>query len=86
MSLPVITSDFMILVNNINENCGWVTKTKDAGSVRATLQAILALSPEELEAMKKAAREKAEACFSIDDMIRETDAVYARIMGKSAAE
>ena len=82
MGLPVITSDFMILVNNINENCGWVTKAKDAESIRAVLRVILSMTPEELTAMKIAARAKAEADFSLEKMIRDTNAVYAAIMQK----
>ena len=79
MGLPVITSDFMILVNNIDENCGWVTKTKDAASIRQTLRSILAMPPERLNAMKAAARRKAEAEFSLRNMIEHTDRVYAEI-------
>ena len=80
MSLPVIVSDFMILVNNINEKCGWVTKAKDADSIRAVLRQILALPPQELEAMKIAARAKAEADFSLEKMAKDTNAVYAAIL------
>ena len=80
MSLPVIVSDFMILVNNINAKCGWVTKTKDADSIRAVLRQILALPPQELEAMKIAARAKAEADFSLEKMAKDTNAVYAAIL------
>jgi glycosyltransferase involved in cell wall biosynthesis len=82
MSLPVITSDFMILTGTIDPACGWVTKTKDPESIRTALRSILALSPEEINAMKVAARKKAEAGFSIDRMIRATNDVYAGIMGK----
>lgn len=80
MSLPTITSDFLTLAEVIDPGCGWVTKMKDPESIRAVLREILALSPEELDAMKKAARTKAEADFAIDKMIRETNEVYARIM------
>lgn len=82
MGLPVITSDFMILVNNINDQCGWVTKAKDAASIRAVLRKILVLSPEAITAMKTAARAKAEADFSLEKMIEDTNAVYAAILRK----
>jgi glycosyltransferase involved in cell wall biosynthesis len=81
MGLPVITSDFSILVNNINEECGWVTKMKDAGSIRQVLRSILAVPPERLTAMKEAARRKAEADFPLRAMIDATDRVYAGITG-----
>lgn len=80
MGLPVIVSDFMILVNNINENCGWVTKTKDADSIRQVLRAILAMPPERITAMKIAARRKAEADFALGNMLDHTDRVYDEIM------
>ena len=82
MGLPVITSDFMVLVRNIDASCGWVTKAKDAASVREVLRAILDMPPERLDAMKLAARHKAEAEFSIDNMLEQTDKVYAEIMRK----
>ena len=82
MGLPVIVSDFMILVNNINENCGWVTKTKDAESIRQVLRAILAMPPEQITAMKIAARQKAEADFALGNMLDHTDRVYDEIMKK----
>ena len=82
MGLPVITSDFMVLVRNIDESCGWVTKTKDAASIRKVLRVILDMPPERLNAMKLAARRKAEAEFSITDMLEQTDKVYTEIMKK----
>ena len=82
MGLPVITSDFMVLVRNIDESCGWVTKAKDVASIGEVLRAILAMPPERIDAMKAAARRKAEAEFSIADMLEQTDKVYARVMGK----
>ena len=80
MGLPVITSDFMVLVNNIDENCGWVTKSKNAESIREVLQDILAMPPEELTGMKQAARRRAEAYFSIENMVKQTNEVYVAIM------
>jgi glycosyltransferase involved in cell wall biosynthesis len=79
MGLPVITSDFMILVNNINDACGWVTRMKDAGSIRQVLRSILAMPPERLTAMKEAARRKAEADFPLRAMIERTDQVYGLV-------
>ena len=82
MGLPVLVSDFMVLVNNIDQSCGWVTKSKSAESVRETLRAILAMTPEELTAMKQAARRRAEAHFSLENMVNQTNQVYAAIMKK----
>ena len=83
MSLPLITSDFLTLKNMTDPACGWVTKMKDPESIREALRAILALSPEELDAMKIAARKKAETDFySLRKMIDETDKVYEQIMAK----
>ncbi|GHV52425.1 transferase [Deltaproteobacteria bacterium] len=81
MSLPVMVSDFAGLVNNVDESCGWVTKPRDADSIRQTLLEILALSPEKLNGMKFAARKRAEEQFSISKMIGETNAVYASLSG-----
>ncbi len=81
MGLPVITSDFMVLVRNIDASCGWVSKAKDTMSIREVLRAILDMPPERIDTMKLAARRKAEAEFSIADMIAMTNAVYAGIMG-----
>ena len=72
----------MVLVNNIDQSCGWVTKSKSAESVRETLRAILAMTPEELTAMKQAARRRAEAHFSLENMVNQTNQVYAAIMKK----
>lgn len=80
MSLPLITSDFMTLVNDIDENCGWVTKTRDADSIRQVLRSILAMPPERITAMKEAARRKAVAEFALGVMIEHTDRVYAGVM------
>lgn len=80
MGLPVITSDFMILVNNIDESCGWVTKTRNAGSIRQVLRSILAMPPERITAMKEAARRKAVTDFSLRNMIGHTERVYEEIM------
>lgn len=80
MSLPMITSDFFTLAEFVDPGCGWVTKMKDSESIRAALRKILALSPEQMDLMKKAAREKAEAYFAIEAMIRETNAVYDQVM------
>lgn len=80
MSLPVITSDFVSLVKEIAPGCGWVTKMKDAESIRKVLRRILALPPEEINAMKQAARKKAEADFSSSDMRGKTYALYERLM------
>lgn len=82
MGLPVITSDFMVLVNNIDESCGWVTKAKDAASIREVLRAILAMPPEAITAMKQAARRRAEAHFSLENMVNQTNRVYDAIMKK----
>lgn len=86
MSMPVITSDFMILTNNIDENSGWVTRTKDADSIRSVLRAILAMPPEQIVAMKKAARKKAEAEFSIETMAERTNAVYESLKSASGGQ
>jgi glycosyltransferase involved in cell wall biosynthesis len=83
MGLPLITSDFMTLVRDIDESCGWVTRMKDPESIRETLRVILAMPPERLSAMQTAARRKAEAEFSVRSMIERTDAVYARLMGEA---
>lgn len=82
MGLPVITSDFMTLVSDIDESCGWVTKMKDAGSVREALRAILSMPPEAITTMKQAARRRAEAHFSLESMVKQTNQVYAAIMKK----
>ena len=83
MSLPVITSDFMSLAREVDSGCGWVTKMKDAASVRAVLRHILSMRPEEISAMKTAARRKAEANFSITGMLDATYAVYDSLMADS---
>ena len=82
LSMPVITSDFMILVDNITPGGGWVTKTRDPESILRVLRDILAMEPEEIDAMKLAARKKAEADFSIEKMVDKTNAVYEEIMKK----
>ncbi|MDR2503628.1 MAG: glycosyltransferase family 4 protein [Deltaproteobacteria bacterium] len=80
MGLPVISSDFSNHVRNIDESCGWVTRRHDAESVRQVLLRILAMPPAELEAMKLAARRKAERDFSLEKMMAETNAVYESLM------
>lgn len=82
LGMPVITSDFPILVNTISPGGGWVTKARDPESILKVLRGILAMSPEEIDAMKAAARKKAEAEFGIQDMIDKTNAVYEAIMRK----
>lgn len=86
MSLPVISSDFPNYIHNIDESCGWVTKRRDPESIRAVLRGILALLPEELNAMKLAARRKAENSFSLQRMIAETDKVYENVMGRASTD
>lgn len=80
MSLPVISSDFPNHARNVDPSCGWVTVRKDAGSIRDALQRILQMKPDELTAMKHAARAKAEREFSLEKMIAETNAVYDAVM------
>lgn len=82
MSLPVISSDFPTLAEVIDPGCGWVTGMKDPASVRKALRALLALSPDAVNAMKRAARQKAEAEFSMEGMIRQTNELYGRLMQK----
>lgn len=81
MSLPVITSDFFILADTVDPEDGWVTRMKDSDSILQVLRQILSMSPEEINAMKNAARKKAEARFSIAGMINKTNALYDSIMG-----
>lgn len=83
MGLPLVISDFPTLVHSINDDCGWVTKVKDVESIRRTLREILALPSERLDAMKKAARAKAEADFDLWRMIERTNSVYAALEEKS---
>lgn len=77
MGLPVLTSDFAGSDRDVTPETGWMTRMKDAESVRDALRAILALKPEELAAMKAATRRRAEELFSIEKMIDETNKVYA---------
>ena len=84
LGMPVITSDFMVLVDTITPGCGWVTKTGEAHSILKALREILAMRPEEIDAMKRAARKKAESHFGIERMVAQTSAVYEGLMGRSS--
>lgn len=80
MSLPVISSDFAASGRNVTPETGWITRKGDPESIRDVLRAILDMRPEELDAMKLAARKRAESEFSLEKMIDETNAVYARLL------
>jgi glycosyltransferase involved in cell wall biosynthesis len=86
MSLPLITSDFMTLAKDIGASCGWVTRMKDPDSIREVLRSILAMSPEDLSAMKEAARRRALEEFSLHTMIRRTDDLYLGLMEEKNRE
>lgn len=80
MGLPVISSDFPNSLHNISPDTGWITHMKDAESIKQALRLILDMPPEELTAMKLAARERAEAVFSLEKMIEETNQIYDWVM------
>lgn len=80
MGLPVISSDFPNHVKNIDTDCGWVTRTGDSDSIREVLLAILAMPAEQIDAMKRSARQKAASSFSLEKMLAATNAVYAAVM------
>ncbi|MDR2891677.1 MAG: glycosyltransferase [Deltaproteobacteria bacterium] len=80
MSLPVMISDFPVMRDYVDQSCGWVTRAQDAESIRETLRKILAMPPEELNGMKRAARLKAEREFSIQRMLEATNKVYSGII------
>lgn len=84
MSLPVLSSDFAGSERDVIPGTGWITRMKDPESIRDALRAILDLPPEELTAMKRAARERAVAAFSIEKMIAETNKVYAGLLPEKA--
>jgi glycosyltransferase involved in cell wall biosynthesis len=82
MSLPIIVSDYPVLTNSINAECGWVTKMKDEESIAAALRNILDASTQDLDNMKMAARRKAAKDFAIEKMLRETNLVYAGLFDR----
>jgi glycosyltransferase involved in cell wall biosynthesis len=81
MSLPMIVSDYSSLPQRVDKDCGWITQTRNAGSIKEALLKILALSPEDLNAMKRKARAKAEAEYAQEIMIDATNQVYVDIAG-----
>lgn len=79
MSLPVLVSRYAGLPDNIDEFTGWLTEPKNSESIRAVLRKILAMSPEELTQMKRAARDKAVRDFGIGKMLKATNVFYAAL-------
>lgn len=79
MSLPMIVSDYTSLPKSVDEGCGWMTKLRDAESIKAALLKILSMAPEQLNEMKHNARKKAEANYSIEIMLEKTNEVYESI-------
>lgn len=80
MNLPVISSDFPNSLHNVSPGTGWITRMKDPESIKQVLREILDMPPDELTAMKLAARERAEAVFSLKKMLVETNRVYDWVM------
>lgn len=82
MGLPILTSDFPVLLETTTPSCRWVTKTGDAASIREALRTILSLPPEDIAALKKTAMEHAQKHFSVTTMIEKTNKVYASLMNQ----
>lgn len=80
MALPVISSDFPASFNNITPETGWITPIGDARAISGVLLDILRMPPEQLNAMKLAARQRAESVFSVSKMISDTNKVYDGLM------
>lgn len=83
MGLPLIISDFPVLVEATDDASRWVTKTGDVASIQAALRNILSRSAEELNAMKKAAIIHARENFTVASMIGKTNEVYEALRTES---
>lgn len=81
MGLPLLSSDFGASFSNVTPETGWITRRKDPASIKDALRVILDMRPEELAAMKTAARSRAESHFSLETMIARTNKVYAQLTG-----
>lgn len=86
MGLPILTSDFPVLLETTDASCRWVSRIGDAESIRDALRAILALSAEDINALKKTAIAHSQEHFSVMTMIEKTNAVYDSLMGTSSAQ
>lgn len=79
MGKPVIVSDYSGLSENIDDDInGWITKTGDIESIRIKILWIIN-NHEKIKAMGEYARLKAVKEFSIQDFIKKTEYVYAKV-------
>ena len=79
--LPVIVSNFGGLPENITAGQdGWITEVANPDSIAKVLTNILSMDEKALLTMKKNARIKAEADFSIEYMLKETQQVYRSLV------
>ncbi len=82
MGRPVIASDHGGPRETVRHGeTGWLTPPGDATALAATLERVLALSPEERASLAEAAMAHVRRAYSIDEMCTRTLALYDEVLG-----
>jgi glycosyltransferase involved in cell wall biosynthesis len=86
MGVPLISSSFCGLVENVDHgDNGFLVHPHRLEEISAAIAAFARMSPAELARFRRAARAKAERCFSREAFIRRLGQVYREVLGASAA-